>query len=88
MPRPIDPDAPDPRSRRHRDAVVAEIVRLNGSEFLDRSTFEAVKRTSRYEWATFADAVDDLVAAAGEAARSESARIARALRSLVERVHR
>ena len=52
---------PDPRSRRHRDAVIADLVRTNGPEFLDRDTFEAVKRTSVYEWATFGDAVDDLV---------------------------
>lgn len=53
---------PDPRSRRHRDAVIAGLVRTNGPEFLDRDAFEAVKRTSVYERATFADACEDLVA--------------------------
>lgn len=73
---------PDPKSRRHRDAVVAEWVRLNGPEFLDRETFDAMKRTSTYEWATFGDAVDDLVAALVEAARADAKRIREALRAL------
>ena len=47
-------------SRAHRDAVIADLVRTNGPEFLDRDTFEAVKRTSLYERATFRDACDDL----------------------------
>lgn len=73
---------PDPKSRRHRDAVVAEWVRLNGPEFLDRETFDALKRTSVYEWATFGDAIEDLVAAFREAARADVKRIRAALRAL------
>ncbi len=71
---------PEPRSRRHRDAVVAEFVRLNGPEFLDRDAFEAVKRTSVYEFATFRDAVDDLVAALAHEARLSFRRLVRRVR--------
>lgn len=76
---------PEPKSRRHRDAVVAEWVRLNGPEFLDRETFDALKRTSVYEWATFGDAMEDFVAAVREAARADVKRIRAALRSLLVR---
>lgn len=68
---------PDPRSRRHRDAVIADLVRTNGPEFLDRDTFDAVKRTSVYEWATFSDAVDDLIEEVGRAARRDARRVAK-----------
>lgn len=73
---------PDPRSRRHRDAVIADLVRGNGPEFLDRETFESVKRSSLYERATFADACDDLLAAVALAARSDARRIMDSLAAL------
>lgn len=79
---------PDPKSRRHRDAVVADWVRLNGPEFLDRETFDALKRTSVYEWATFGDAMEDCVAAVREAARADARRIRDALRALWGRKRR
>lgn len=77
---------PDPRSRRHRDAVIADLVRANGPEFLDRDTFHAVKQTSVYEWATFGDAVDDLIEAVGRAARADARRVSGYVEALARRL--
>lgn len=74
---------PDPRSRRHRDALVAEWVRQNGPDFLDQEpTLEALKATTVYQYATVGDALDDLDAAVLESYRQTLEALARTVEAL------